>query len=81
MNAALLKKSSIREGTSFCCLVPISSSAHPNQLSAPSQFPFPAESSTAEPAQPFKWAALAHFPTPKGRSFAPPKIDPQTQVP
>ncbi len=81
MNAALLKKYSIPEGTSFPRVVPIGCSAHLNQLSAPSQFPFPAESLTAEPAQPFNWAALAHFPAPKGRSFAPPKTDPQTQVP
>jgi len=81
MIAALLLKSSIREGTSFCRAVLISRITHPNQPSAPSQIPFPPGD------QPLKLLGVStgpFLPISQRQNAAilfPSKPTPQTQVP
>jgi hypothetical protein len=81
MNAALLKRPSTPEGTSFAWLALFACVAHPNPLSAPSPFHFAWRNDRLKlPSLPAR-ASVVSFRGQKGNLSSPPNPASETQVP
>ena len=81
MNAALLEKTSIRGGTSFCWVTTVGCVAHLNELSTPAPFPFPRSHQPLKLLSRSSAPPLPMFRGQKGAFSFPPQNVPPTQVP
>ena len=81
MNAALLKKTSIRGGPSFGWVLPIGGVTHPKQFSLPAQLPSVPSHQPLTLLNLPSGPALPIFRRQKDALLFPPKPAPQTQVP